>query len=480
MKHRSLQKSLSHCWVNVSRLCFLLGVFSILFAIIWRQSKEKCKSLEQEESAFMDTNGKKNINLENIIKQKPQNPNLSVLESAQGPLPIQYTYLLGSLPTRKRLLTIGISSVYKEKEHHLLNTIESILRQSSPEELQMTILVIYLANNSSQLNERSTKEIQAKFSEHVNEGTLLVIQSHLASYPPLSSPKANPWYNRGGIGCRAKQNVDYAYLVNFCAGLSWYYLMLEDDIVCADNFISIIQNYIKDRGTPWTTIAFSRLGYIGKLYHSSDLIKLARFLLMFYDAVPADWLLEFFYKSKGQDNAIFFRPSLFQHIGRLSSFHNMEFQIQDPEFEEDFGPSGDSPAASCFTNIPIFSHYVPGNVCPPSEGVFWGMNVTSESFFTVVFKRPVVPQKIQIYTGSAEYKKDILYYGFVEQGRHKIHWHGGQTCLTFQWIGDFKEGRFEMEKNNNNDDIDCLRIHPTAPQKPWLLIRKINIWAKKD
>uniref|UniRef100_H9GVN8 Alpha-1,3-mannosyl-glycoprotein 4-beta-N-acetylglucosaminyltransferase C n=1 Tax=Anolis carolinensis TaxID=28377 RepID=H9GVN8_ANOCA len=377
-------------------------------------------------------------------------------------------------------LTIGISSVYKEKEHHLLNTIESILSHSSPAELKMIILVIYLANNSSQLNERSTKEIKARFSEHVNKGTLLVIQSYLTSYPPLSSQKTNLWDNRWGIGCRAKQNVDYAYLVNFCAGLSWYYLMLEDDIVCAANFVSIIQNYVKDRTTPWTTIAFSRLGYIGKLYHSSDLIKLARFLLMFYDSLSADWLLDYFYKSKGQENAILFRPSLFQHIGRLSSFHNMEIQLQDPEFEEDTGPSGDIPAASCFTNIPTFSHYVPGNVCPPSKDVFWGMNVTSKSFFTVVFERPVVPQKIHIYTGSAEYQKDFLYYGYVEQGRLKIHLHGGQTCLTFQWIGDFKEGRFKMEKNKNNDDIDCLRIHAKAPQKQWLIIRKINIWVKKD
>ncbi|XP_042302356.1 alpha-1,3-mannosyl-glycoprotein 4-beta-N-acetylglucosaminyltransferase C-like isoform X2 [Sceloporus undulatus] len=423
--------------------------------------------------------GKKSIGLDDIIWDKPQNPTLSVMESASGPLPIQYTYLLGSPPTKKRFLTIGISSVYKAKEQNLLKTIESILSHSSLEELQMITLVIYLANNSSQLNEHSAKEIKAKFGEHVNVGRLLVIQSSLASYPPLSSLKADYW-NRERMGGRTKQNVDYAYLVNFCAGLSKYYLMLEDDIVCATNFVTIIHNYVNDRKIPWTTIAFSRLGYIGKLYRSCDLIKLARFLFMFYDTLPADWLLEFFHKAKGQENAIFFRPSLFQHIGRKSSFHSMEIELQDPEFEEEFGPSGDFPTASCFTNIPIFSNYVPNNVCPPGKGVFWGKNVTAESFFTIVFAHPIVPQKIQIYTGSAEFNRDILYYGYVEKGRLKIHSHGSQTCLTFQRIGDFKNGRFEMEDRDNDDDIDCLRIQATAPQKQWLRIRKINIWVKNN
>ncbi|KAH0620874.1 hypothetical protein JD844_021737, partial [Phrynosoma platyrhinos] len=473
-------RSMSHCWGNLSRLSFLLLLFSLLLVFIWKQSKEKCKCTELEEPAFKDQDGKKSISLGDIIWEKPQNPNLSVMESANSPLPIQYTYLLGSPPTKKRFLTIGISSVYKAKEQNLLKTIESILSHSSLEELQMITLVIYLANNSSQLNERSAKEIKAKFGEHVNVGTLLVIQSSLSSYPPLSRLKTDYWNNRRGMRYRAKQNVDYAYLVNFCADLSQYYLMLEDDIVCATNFITIIQNYIKDRTTYWTTISFSRLGYIGKLYHNSDLIKLARFLFMFYDTVPADWLLDFFHKAKGQENAIFFRPSLFQHIGRISSFHSMEMQLQDSEFEEETGPSGDFPASSCYTNIPIFSDYVPSNVCPPGKGVFWGKNVTAESFFTIVFAHPIVPQKIQIYTGSAEFNRDFLYYGYVERGVFKIHLHGSQTCLTFQRIGDFENGRFEMEGRNNDDDIDCLRIRATAPQKQWLRIRKINIWVKKN
>ncbi|KAJ7344481.1 hypothetical protein JRQ81_000431 [Phrynocephalus forsythii] len=256
--------------------------------------------------------------------------------------------------------------------------------------------------------------------------------------------------------------------------------MLEDDIVCATSFVAIIQSHVRQRKAAWTTIAFSRLGSIGKLYHSYDLYKLAQFLLLFNDTMPADWLLEAFYRFQGQEHGLTFRPSLFQHIGRISSFHSMETQFKDPEFEEDTGDLGDFPPASCFTNIPIFSKYNPSNMCPPGKGVFWGKNITSGSFFIMVFAHPIVPQKIQILTGSAEYSQDILYDGYVEKGRLKVHSQNGQTCLIFQQIGNFKEGFFEMEDKNNKDNIDCLRIQATAPQKQWLRIRRISIWVKKD
>ncbi|XP_053139592.1 alpha-1,3-mannosyl-glycoprotein 4-beta-N-acetylglucosaminyltransferase C-like isoform X2 [Hemicordylus capensis] len=422
----------------------------------------------------MDADGKATLKL-----KKPRNSNFSVMKDVMGPLPIPYTYLLGSHFVKKRFLIIGISSVHREKEQYLMRTIESIFSHCTLKELHLIRVVIYLADNNSKLNKQKAKEIKAQFHVHVHARRLFVIQSSLDGYPPLSSQRGQ-LDKKEKAQYRSKKNVDYAYLVNFCASLSQYYLMLEDDVVCATNFVSIIQNYTKALEEPWTTIAFSKLGCIGKLYHSSDLTKLARFLLMFYDEMPSDWLLEFFQESKAQNNAIIFRPSLFQHIDRVTAFNNIENEIKDPEFEEDSGDFGDLPSASCFTNMPIYADYAPEKVCPPGKGVFWGRNITPESFFTIVFANPIVPQKIQIYTGSAEYSKDILHYGYVEKGRLKIHTHVGKTCQIFTPIGDFKNGLFEMKGNSDREDIDCLRIQATAPQKQWLRIRRINIWVKKD
>lgn len=362
----------------------------------------------------------------------------------------------------------------------MLRTLESIYSHCKPRELNLITLVIYLANNDSKLNEQSAKEIEAQFGEHVNEGRLLVIESSLTGYPPLSRMKEIFFDTQEKAQYRSKQNVDYAYLLNFCANLSQYYLMLEDDIVCANNFVLTIQNFVKDQARSWTTIAFSSLGYIGKLYHSSDLIKLARFLLMFYDQMPSHWLLELFHQSQNQKDLRIFRPSLFQHIGKVSSFDNMQKQLQDPDFQGDDEDFENLPTASCFTNIPAFADYIPEKVCPPAKGLFWGKDITAQSFFSIVFETPIVPQKIQIHTGSPEYSQDILHYGYLERGRFKIHTRDGETCLLFDEIGGFKNGLFEMNSISSMDPIDCLRIKATAPQEQWLQIRRISIWVKKN
>ncbi|XP_058017700.1 alpha-1,3-mannosyl-glycoprotein 4-beta-N-acetylglucosaminyltransferase C-like [Ahaetulla prasina] len=501
MKSKNGRKSLTFTCGNVIRLWFLLGLF-ILLAMIWKQGKKSCKCSRMIAPTVMITLGQLQIEIMDASKQrcfftfkvterrkviipeysfwkKPENRNISVLESTWGHLPITYQYLVGSPPSKMKFMSIGISSIYKEKEQHLLETVESIFSHCCPEELKKIVLVIYLANDDYELNANIAEEIKATFSEHINKKRLLVIQSSTASYPPLWDLKEGQRENRDDIGYAVKQNVDYAYLVNFCANLSHYYLMLEDDIVCASNFVSIIQRYLHNTMEHWATVAFSTLGSIGKLYHNADLTRLARFLLMFYRDMPVDHLLEMFYKSRAQKTLITFRPSLFQHIGRVSSFHNIETEIKDPEFEEDLGDSGDFLSASCFTNISIVLNYPPENVCPPGKGVFWGKKVEANSFFTIVFGNPIIAQKIQIYTGSAEYSKDILYDGHVEEGRLKVHSEDGQTCLIFRKIGTFKDGRFELEDKQRSNDIECLRILITAPQKEWLRIRKINIWVKK-
>ncbi|XP_053884134.1 alpha-1,3-mannosyl-glycoprotein 4-beta-N-acetylglucosaminyltransferase C-like [Malaclemys terrapin pileata] len=486
MKTRNLPKALAWYWRTFPRLFFLLVLFIILFAIIWSQNKKECNCFKMGKpglTTFQATAGEEEMaGLAAAVCEIPQNQNFTVKGNVIDPLPIPYEYLLGSHPTRKRYLSIGISSIHRKNKYYLMRTIESIFSQSSPEELKEIVLVVYLANNDSTLNKQTAKEIKDGFSSHIDEGNLLVICSSLASYPSLQGLQRNFWDKDQSVQHRSKQNVDYAFLVNFCASLSHYYLMLEDDVVCANGFLSIIQQFIRERMEPWTTVAFSTLGYIGKLYHNEDLPKLARFLLLFYDVMPCDWLLELFHQSKAQKEIITFRPSLFQHIGRISSFHTMETIFKDPEFQEDFGDFGDFPAVSCYTDISVFDDYVPEEVCPPGKGVFWGRNVTSGSSFTIVFETPIILQKLQIYTGSAEYKRDILYSGYVELGTVKIKENDSATCRIFRRAGDFRNGTFELDNFGQvmEEQIHCLRIQVTVTQKEWLIIRKINIWVKKD
>ncbi|XP_063802134.1 alpha-1,3-mannosyl-glycoprotein 4-beta-N-acetylglucosaminyltransferase C-like [Pseudophryne corroboree] len=405
-----------------------------------------------------------------------------VKKDALETLNIPYTYLLGSLSKRKRFLTIGISSVKREKSNYLLTTIESIFHHSSQEELDQLIVVIYMANTKHTQNRKTAEEIERQFHSEIAAGHLIVISSYINAYPPLDNLKRNYNDPPNRVTFRSKQNVDYAFLVNFCANMSQYYLMLEDDVTCAMNFLTSIKTYIQKHNAPWTTVTFSNLGYIGKLYHSEDLQKLARFLLLFYDEMPCDWLLDLFYQSKTQRDKIQSKPSLFQHIGFYSSFQGSENKLKDKDFAETVEPYGDHPPASCFSDIKVYKDNTPDNVCFAGPSFFWGSDIKAGNYFTMTFNDAINIERISIITGTSQQPTDILRSGNVELGRQKVQSEGKKSCKLFSNIGKFENGTFSLDRINSaaGKSIDCLKIQVSASQAEWLIIQKVGIWVRQD
>ncbi|XP_069824138.1 alpha-1,6-mannosyl-glycoprotein 4-beta-N-acetylglucosaminyltransferase-like [Dendropsophus ebraccatus] len=395
-------------------------------------------------------------------------------------LDVPYKYLLGSPPGKKRFLSIGISSVKRKKENYLPTTLQSIFSHCSQNELKEVLVVVYLANTRHTDNSDTAREIYERFFSEIDAGHLLVISSYKAAYPPLDGLKRNYNDSPQRVHFRSKQNVDYAFLVNFCANISRYYLMLEDDVTCSMNFLTHIKKYVKDQTRPWTTITFSNLGYIGKLYHNEDLPTLARFLLLFYDEMPCDWLLDHFYRSKAQADIIRYKPSLFQHIGQFSSFQGTYNKLKDKDFVERVEAYGDHPAASCFTDMKVHRDNAPENVCFPGPGFFWGMQIDSGNYFTMVFQRPTDIQKIRIVTGSVAHPKDVLRSGNVQVGRGKQQ--NNKNCKIFTEIGNFQNGTFTIDNidRDTGGAVDCLKIQVSAPQADWLIIQKVGIWVRKE
>ncbi|CAJ1408459.1 unnamed protein product [Effrenium voratum] len=99
------------------------------------------------------------------------------------------------------------------------------------------------------------------------------------------SPKRQWW--------RTKQNLDYTFLMWYSAGLSDYYMQLEDDIQPVPHFILSVRSYITRSllGQHWVMASFSSLGFIGKMFNTSHLPSLAQFLLTFSTEAPCDWLV---------------------------------------------------------------------------------------------------------------------------------------------------------------------------------------------
>merc|ERR1711972_1228394 len=99
----------------------------------------------------------------------------------------------------------------------------------------------------------------------------------------------------------------------YSAPLARYYLQMEDDISFASNWVSKMTSYLGStwpttqktkENTPWRIIDFSQLGFIGKLFQSNELTRMAQFLLLYYDQMPCDLLLGEWMKSMGQPKRI--------------------------------------------------------------------------------------------------------------------------------------------------------------------------------
>ena len=361
-----------------------------------------------------------------------------------------------------------------------METIKSIFDQSSYEELKEMVVVVHLADSDLAWCEGLVQDISRKFAHHIIAGRLLVIHAPEEFYPSLDGLKRNYNDPEDRVRFRSKQNVDYAFLLNFCTNLSDFYMMLEDDVRCARNFLTAMKKVVASReGSYWVTLEFSKLGYIGKLYHAKDLPRLAHFLLMFYQEMPCDWLLIHFRGLLAQKDAIRFKPSLFQHTGYYSSYKGSENKLKDDDFEEDSFDIPDNPPASLQTNINVFEKYDATKAYSNVDEYFWGKAPSTGDFFLIVFDKSVKVSKLKIVTGSDDRQNDVLRHGALEVGEKLVGSKRGKQCASYITLGEFKNGNIEVYDVDRKIafDVACVRIVVTASQKEWLIIRSVSVWT---
>ena len=152
-----------------------------------------------------------------------------------------------------------------------------------------------------------------------------------------------------------KQALDCVELFQRCSTLGEYYLHVEDDIIASSGFLAAVERRLEShvaRGSNWRILSFynsykmrdddsyseTRLnrhyfGLIGQLLRSQDLPDLARYICAHYNRAPVDVLVGWFVlKSGGWVYA--HSPSLFQHVGVISSLQGRTQMWTAPEFEE--------------------------------------------------------------------------------------------------------------------------------------------------
>ncbi|NXN11432.1 MGT4C acetylglucosaminyltransferase, partial [Indicator maculatus] len=375
-------------------------------------------------------------------------------------------------------LAVGLASVRRPRGFYLPATLQSLFQQSTEQELQELVVVVHLADPDPSWNRQVAASIAQRFAQHILLGRLLLIHAPHQFYPTLEGLKRNYNDPEERVRFRSKQNLDYAFLFAFAANLSSYYLMIEDDVRCAKSFLTAIRRAVASReGSGWATLEFSKLGYIGKLYRSGDLPRLARFLLLFYQEMPCDWLLVHFRLLLTQKEVIRFRPSLFQHRGLYSSFQGTLNRLEDDEFQADALDLPDNPPAALFTSMAVFEHYEPLKAYSTAEGYFWGKDPAAGSVFSVVFREPVRVSRVRVLTGSAERPGDCLRSGVLELGRRRQA--DGRDCAAYTPVGTFQKGTFEGQglERATGGPVECVRIRVTQGQSEWLIIRSVEVWT---
>ena len=126
-----------------------------------------------------------------------------------------------------------------------------------------------------------------------------------------------------------------------------FYCQLEDDVQSKPGYFSAMKNFaLNQKSDEWILLEFSQLGFIGKLFKTSDIPSIIQFIVMFYKDKPVDWLLDHFvfvrvcrldndikHCQRQKDSVrIQFKPSLFQHIGTHSSLPGKIQALKDGAF----------------------------------------------------------------------------------------------------------------------------------------------------
>jgi len=253
-------------------------------------------------------------------------------------------------------LVIGIPSVARPT-NYLLATLTSLWERTSAAEKARFRVVVFNADVPAAQNEEA-QAIAEAFPKAVESGTIEVV-SRAEPHPELERPEGLS----SELGCdparlqwRAKQVLDAAWLMNYCAPLAPWYLHLEDDVEAAEGCVARMLEWIEQRRllgrpfaqrTDWLMISFAtpfgvrwdgrRIsprrygGFVGHLFRSTNLGELAAYLRANFEREPLDWLVGGYAAETGL--AIRgARGALFQHIGDVSSLDGKRSTVRVPGF----------------------------------------------------------------------------------------------------------------------------------------------------
>lgn len=404
--------------------------------------------------------------------------------------------LYGKRRSKQGFLTIGIPSVRRPNTDkvYVFETIDSLIKNTKETEKAEITIVIYMCDTNKTYNSIISQAIYSKYQNFCDTGFIQIIQGSEEIYPDFDKVKQTFRDPIPRVKWRAKQNIDFAYLTLYSRNLSYYYIQLEDDVITASDYVEDMQTFINSQSKPWFLLEFSYLGFIGKLFHSEDLDRVAFYLLSFYDRMPGDLLLGHIRKLMNQEKPIHTKKSLFQHIGKFSSLKDKLMPSIDKSFKDAGSvhlsindiPVGDNPPAKILTNLDQYADYEILNVYDNSEKFFWARDIRKNQHLTLLFGKPQNISRIIVATGDPNTKEDSLVKGSLSISTSSDA-NGSPSdlkeCGKFQKLTDLVDGDVDTKalglESKIPHGIICLQVKVEKNQRNWVIFRNISIILAK-
>lgn len=388
------------------------------------------------------------------------------------------------------------------------------------------VVVAHLADFDNEWVSEMAGKLREQYPALIESGRFHALHAPEELYPLLEvcPPFCAYKDDEKRVRWRSKQNIDYAFLMYYSVPLAPYYLQIEDDLQFAQQWVSKIVEFLAlnypasylsaDENAPWRVIDFSQLGFIGKMFQSNELIRMAQMLLLFYDQMPCDLLLGLWAKAMTQGKQIAYfkkHPSLFQHVGIFRTLGGYQ-TLQEKQFGRLLF---DNPGATVLTTLTVvpsfdakfayFPHGEPENrkdVCDYEADAklkasktkicwFWAKSLMENQHLTLVFDLPVSIKAFLLDFGTENHPLDKLASGVVEVAAQAKGSKADVEALDrLEWCGDFQkvvniakeDQMIYWEKGASippelpiTRPVRCLRITVTADQQEWMIIKQIQV-----
>lgn len=385
-------------------------------------------------------------------------------------------------------IVIGIPTIKRDKVEYLTQTVGSLIQGMSVEEQNMCLIVVFVAEPwDKPYAVEVGQNLQKEFNQSIDNGLLEVISPPPEFYPDLDNLKLTFGDTKERVRWRTKQNVDFTFLMLYARTRGYYYVQLEDDVVAKPGFLSIMKTYAdqqKDDG--WILLEFSTLGFIGKLFKSSQLPMIVEFFLMFHKDKPIDWLLDHFLnvkvcspeKDKKHCERMIaevrkrFKPSLFQHIGTQSSLKGKTQKLKDKDFgKQAIYRAHVNPEATVESSIKAYQKYFMKKAYI-GEDIFWGLTPVAGDTVEFKFEPPIHIASVLFRSGNIDHPGDIFTETIAEALPEDDNW---------VQIGEFNsDGIVQEEIAPTVGKIKIIRLRVLKQSSNWVILSEIHVVPRKE